>query len=78
MTHTFFTYLFDESPPFQEIEDTFARAMLAVEKLRGRARSVYIWAEGIFTLDEPHRTCTINASTDVGRDLTASLPTSLL
>ena len=69
MTNKVYKYHFDESVPFQEIEDAFERAMLAVEDLRGRAHAVRAWTESMFTLDEHPRSCTINTSTDVGRDL---------
>jgi hypothetical protein len=61
-----FHYRFAESVPEQELEETLMLAVLAVESLHGRSR---VRMESRFNLDKAGRTCVIDASTDVGRDL---------
>jgi len=52
--------------PWQEIEDTFMLALLAVESLHGHS---LVRMEARFSLDKDARTCVIDACTKVGSDL---------
>jgi hypothetical protein len=67
MTQETYKYRFDpETVPAQDMEDTLMLALLAVECLHSRSR---VRMEGRFTIDKQKRTCTIDATTSVGRDL---------
>lgn len=66
MTHNVYKYYFNESIPFQEVEDTFALAFLAVECLHGKSRARLDIG---FNVNKTSRTCMIDVYTKAGRDL---------
>lgn len=59
-------YAFPPSVPIGEVGETLTLAVMATESLHGRAR---VHLDASFVFDESSRMCVIDASTDVGRDL---------
>jgi hypothetical protein len=69
-----YRYSFDSGVALQEVEESLLLAVLAAEGLHGRSR---IHLEGAFRLDKTARTCVVDATTDLGRDI-AQIFTQLL
>lgn len=61
-----YIYRFTEDAPIEEVGDVLCLAALAVESLHGRSS---LRLEGNFLLKKEKRQCTVNAATQVGRDL---------
>ena len=61
-----FRYSFAPSVPFEEVEASFVLAIMAVESLHGQTQ---VRLDAAHAADAAKRTCVIDASTPVGRDL---------
>ncbi|MCH8840952.1 MAG: hypothetical protein IH831_09845 [Planctomycetes bacterium] len=61
-----FSYQFSPSLDIVDVEATVTLAILATESLHGESR---VKLEAPHTFDAKNRTCTIEASSEVGRDL---------
>lgn len=59
-------YKFEASAPADEIESTVLLAILAAEGLHGQSQ---VRLDASYAFDSEKRTCVIDASTDVGRDV---------
>jgi len=66
MSQVFYCYHFPEAAPMEEIELTFLLAAFGVESLHGEVQTRL---HAGHALDCEQRTCVIDASTPVGRDL---------
>lgn len=65
MSH-WYRYSFSADVPIEEVEDTLILALVATEALHGAAQTPLDVA---LCFDRLQRTCVIDASTQVGRDL---------
>ncbi len=63
MTANVFRFEFEPTVPLTEAEMSLHLSMFAVEGLYGEAR---VRLEASYHLDEPHRTITVDGSTEVG------------
>ncbi len=61
-----YVYEFREDAPIDEVGDLLFLAALAAESLHGRSS---LRLDGTFLLNKLTRRCTVNAATQVGRDL---------
>ena len=61
-----YQYRFKRYLDIGDVQDTLTLAVLGAENLHGRAR---IRLDGSWRLDRQRRTCTIDASTEVGQDI---------
>lgn len=66
MTKQIYRYRFAEKVPVRDLEETLVLALMAVESLHGPAR---LRMDARYRLEKQHRTCEIDASTQVGSDL---------
>jgi hypothetical protein len=66
MSSEIFRYSFDPSVPAEELEATLLLTLLATESLHGTSQ-VRLYAAHVFDADR--RICTIDARSEVGRDL---------
>lgn len=66
MKESIYRYRFSDAVEMLEITDTLLLAVTAAEALHGRAQ---VNLDSDFELNEEKRTCHIDASSDVGRDI---------
>jgi len=66
MTREIYRYSFDSSVDIAEVEASLLLALLATESLHGESQ---VRLEASHALDSENRTCVINASGSIGRDL---------
>lgn len=66
MTHTIYRYVFPSALHLEEVEGALLLAVLATESLHGEAQ---VRLDASHFLDTAARTCVVDASTPVGRDL---------
>lgn len=66
MTKEIYRYQFGDAVSSRDIEETLLLAVLAAECLHGQSR---VRLDAAYCLDEDHRACVVDASTDVGRDI---------
>ena len=59
-------YDFLEHVPFRAVQDSLLLAVLAAEGLHGESR---VRLDASYCLDKRQRTCVVNATTTVGRDI---------
>ena len=59
-------YVFDPGIAFEDVEASLLLAIFAAESLHGEAQ---VRLDVSHAVDSDHRTCLIDASTEVGRDL---------
>jgi hypothetical protein len=61
-----YRYKFDASVPIEDIEASLLLALLSVESIHGESQ---VRLDAAHFLDAETHTCTVDANTDVGRDL---------
>jgi hypothetical protein len=61
-----YRYGFKRHVPIADVEDTLTLSIIGAENLHGRAR---LRLDGWWRLDRQRRTCTIDASTEVGQSI---------
>ena len=66
MPQTVVQFTFDRSVSMDEVDGTLQLALLAVDSLHGEDR---VRLEAKFILDRAKRTCSVDASSEVGRTL---------
>ncbi len=66
MGETSFQFRFGPRVELDEVHDSLVLSLMASEGLHGRTR---VQLEANFHLDRDERTCTVQAETEVGRDL---------
>lgn len=66
MSGPVYQFTFAAEIPFESVEVTLLRAILAAEALHGETQ---VRLDAAHCLDAEQRTCVIDARTDVGRDL---------
>jgi len=66
MNRDIYRYEFTSDLPIDEATESLALAVLTVESLHGRTK---VRLDASFKLDLKQRTCVVDASTDVGRDI---------
>jgi hypothetical protein len=66
MTSDLYRFRFNADLPVDEIEDTLALAVIATEGLHGESQTLL---DAGHAYDPAARSCVIDASSDVGRDL---------
>jgi hypothetical protein len=66
MSQTVVQFTFDRSVSMDEVDGTLRLALLAVESLHGEDR---VRLEAKFILERAKRSCSVDASSDVGRTL---------
>lgn len=74
MKSDIYSYTFSNDLVMQDIEETLLLSVIAAEALHGRSK---VNLDAKFRLDERQRTCEVDASNDVGRDI-ARIFTGLL
>lgn len=65
-TQTTYQYTFRRHVPIDDVQDTLTLAVLGAEQLHGRTR---MRLDANFRLDRQRRSCTVDASTQVGQDI---------
>ena len=63
---TTYRYSFKRHVDIDDVQDTLTLSILGAENLHGRA---HVRLDGHWQLDRQRRTCTIDASTQVGQDI---------
>ena len=63
---TVYRYSFKRHLSMDDVQDSLTLAVLGAEQLHGRAK---IRLDASFRLDRQRRSCTVNASTQVGEDI---------
>lgn len=66
MNRHLYRYTFEPDVPLDEVEATLMLAIVAAECLYGQAR---VRLDASYTIDTEKRTCIVNASTQVGRNV---------
>ena len=61
-----YRYAFKRHVDIDDVQDTLTLAIIGAENLHGRSR---VRMDGWWRLDRQRRTCTIDASTEVGQDI---------
>ena len=67
MSQELYKYRFNDDVPTRELEESLLLAVLAIESLHGESR---VRLDAHYCLRANEGKCVIDASTDVGRDLT--------
>jgi len=68
MPREIYKYQFSEGVSLRDVEETLLLAVLAAESLHGQSR---VRLDAGYCLEERKRVCVIDATTDVGRDISS-------